>query len=129
MNKNRRQLDKNVRKKINKNVKSAQAAYALREPPLLSDQLTPKEILKKYPKKIQMADKNALESELKRMAIKKKKTSPSQKHSKRTTPGEIEGRDAAPAHVHVESDRWNKTIRIQTAERNKVFTKKNLKRK
>lgn len=115
---------------MNKNVRAAQAAYAQSEPPLLSDQITPKDILNKYPKKIRMHDKSELESELKRMAIKKKvKTTSYHKHSKRSTPGEVEGRDSAPAHVHVESDRWQKTLRVQTAERNKVFMKKSLKRK
>lgn len=125
MNKNRKPLDASVRKKVNKNVYTAQSAFAKKAPPLLSNQLTPNDMLKRYPPKLRLADKRLLDSELKRIKIRKKVDTVSyHTHSKRTTPGEVEGRDAAPAIVHKESARWNKNLKLQSVARNKSLTKK-----
>ncbi|HSX12128.1 MAG TPA: hypothetical protein VLF61_01395 [Rhabdochlamydiaceae bacterium] len=130
MNKNRQPLDASVRKKVNKNVYTGQSAFAKRQPPLTSDQLTPNDLLKKYPPKLRQADKRLLDSELKNMKIKKKVDTVSyHTHSKRTTPGQVEGRDAAPAHVHKESTRWNKNLKLQNVARNKSLTKRLSKKK
>lgn len=110
-------------------MRSAQKAYSIKEPPLTSDQIKPADILNKYPKKIRMKDKSLLDTELKGMAIKKKKESPYHKHSKRTTPGTVEGRNSTPAHVKPESTRWVNNLNKQSRAKRTQMTRQTLKRK
>lgn len=49
--------------------------------------------------------------------------------SKRTTPGELTTRDAAPQHPNVEGDRWQKTLVKQSQIKNKILTKQMAKKK
>ncbi|HSX04826.1 MAG TPA: hypothetical protein VLG76_08890 [Rhabdochlamydiaceae bacterium] len=130
MNKNRQPLDARTRRKNNKTIRDAQSAFAKKEPPVLSDQLKVDDLLKKYPPKMRAKDKSLLDSQLKTMKIEKKvKTVSYHTHSKRTTPGEVEGRDSTPAHVHPESAKWDKNLKLQNTVNNKSFNKKMLKKK
>ncbi len=61
----------------------------------------------------------------------KKAAAPSKKsgaRSKRTTPGEIAGRDAAPKIVHTENVRWIKASESKIQATRKVTTRHNLKK-
>lgn len=129
MNKNRNSLDKSVRKKIMKNVKSGQKLYAIPEAPETTATLTPSELLKKTPLKLRLKRKELLDSELKNMALKKRRDNPKRKPSQRTTPGEVEGRNSNPAHFHQESVRWNQALKKQNKVKRVEFAKKTLKRK
>ncbi|HSW86449.1 MAG TPA: hypothetical protein VLG49_02995 [Rhabdochlamydiaceae bacterium] len=51
------------------------------------------------------------------------------KVSKRTTPGEVPSQSSAPHIVHVEGQRWIKTIEKQITAENKIFTKQSSKKK
>lgn len=129
MNKNRKSLDVRVRKKMSKNIRLGQNAFAAKEALQTTDQIKAELLLKRYPSKLKL--KEELDGELKRMKIKKKvKTTSYHTHSKRTTPGpEISGRDSTPAHAHPESAKWDKTVKMQNVVKSKAFTKKMLKRK
>jgi hypothetical protein len=67
-------------------------------------------------------DKALINSTVKGMEIKKKKATA--KHAKRTTPGEVQSREAQPAHAHTESTVWQKTIIKQNKNRRIALTKK-----
>ncbi len=130
MNKNRKALDARVRRKMNKTVRLGQNSFAKKEPLPTTDDINAELLLKKYPSKLRLKDKALIRSELKRMEIKKKvKTTSYHTHSKRTTPGQVEGRDSPPAHVHPESAKWDKNLKMQNIVQNQSFTKKFLKRK
>ena len=128
MNRIRRPMEVKTRKKMDKAIKTAQAAYSIKEQPPRSDQLKAMEELKKYPKKIAKTNKSMIVSVEKEMGIKKKKLH-SPHHSKRTTPGEVIGQDAAPASVHKESVRWDKTVVAQSVIKGKSLTHKMNKKK
>lgn len=51
------------------------------------------------------------------------KKSAAKKTSKRTTPGKVSTRDAAPKHGHVENERWQKTLSKQNIESRKILVK------
>lgn len=126
MSHTRRPMTPRARKAKDKNIKEAEKNFPPPEEVLESDVLTPKDILKKYPKKIRNADKALLDATMKRVAIKRtKKTSP---HSKRTTPGEVLTMDATPAHAHREGARWDKTLGVQNKFSGKNLTAKLQKR-
>lgn len=60
-----------------------------------------------------------------------KAATPSKKtgaRSKRTTPGELAGRDAAPKIVHTENVRWIKASESKIQANKKVMTRHNLKK-
>jgi hypothetical protein len=58
-----------------------------------------------------------------------KKTAAVKKTAKRTTPGTVGTRDAAPQHVHVENERWQKTLSKQNIESRKILVKHLAKKK
>lgn len=125
MNHNRRPMPKQARKAMEKEVKKGQKLMQEEDLPR-SDQLSAKEILKKYPKKIQKLEKPILDSNIKNMQIKKKKQVG--KHSKRSTPGEVEHRESPPAHIHPEGMRWEKTLVSQNKVKGKILNNKLRKR-
>lgn len=125
MNRNRRPLDKQTRKKVEKQVKKGQKELSSEELPR-SDELTPKEALGKYPKKRQKAEKPLMDATVKGMEAKKKKKLA--KHSKRTTPGEVDHRESPPANEHREGQRWEKTLAKQNQGKRKALTSKLQKR-
>ena len=120
MNRAKGQLDKRVNKKRDKAVKYGQNGYYVKPQLPLSDAIHPEDILKQQPKKIAKKDAEALRSAMKRMALKKKHSA----HSKRTTPGEVDERPSAPASVHPEGRRWQKTLTLQNKVQRKSLTKK-----
>ena len=121
MNQNRRPIDKQTRKKMEKQVKKGQKELSSEELPR-TDELTPEEALSKYPKKRQKAEKPLMDSTVKGMEIKKKKKQA--KHSKRTTPGEVDHRESPPAAQHKEGQRWEKTLTKQNQGKRKALTSK-----
>lgn len=125
MNRNRRPLDKKNRKDVEKQVKKGQEELS-EEELLRSDQLSPEEALAKYPKKRQKVEKPLMDSTVKGMEIKKKKKQA--KHSKRTTPGEVNHRESPPAYEHREGARWEKTLAKQNQGKRKSVTSKLQKR-
>lgn len=124
MNRGKKFLDKNTQKKLKKTVRLARGtpAAALAETPVLPapviaqqmarPPLTPAEKEKGF---IRAAEK---------MEVKK-----FHKVSKRTTPGEVPSQSSAPHIVHVEGQRWIKTVEKQITAENKIFTKKSSKKK
>jgi len=127
MTNNRRPLAGKTRKKLEKQVKKGQKELSNPEKVARTDTLTPKEALKKYPAKRQKAEKPLMDSVAKNMQIKKKKAT--SKHSKRTTPGEVDHRESPPASIHPESTRWKKTLDLQNKGKRKAFTAKLQKKK
>lgn len=127
MNKNRQNLPIQTKKKIEKAIKEGQKALRIPEELPRTDTLTPKKALAKYPPKLQKAEKPLMKAVVREMEIKKKKKLT--KHSKRTTPGEVDFRDAAPASVHPESTRWKKTGDLQSRMRGKALSAKLRKKK
>lgn len=126
MNRNRRPMPKQTRKQMEKQVKKGQKELAEEDLPR-TDTLTPAKALKKYPSKRKKVEKPLMDAVVRQMKIKKKKKSG--KHSKRTTPGEVDHRESPPAHVHPESDRWQKTLELQSKTKRKILTAKLQKRK
>ena len=57
-----------------------------------------------------------------------KKAKRLKQHRHRSTPGEVEGQDAAPAMPHKEGKRWISNTTKKTRLNNKLATKKTLKR-
>ena len=127
MNRNRRSMPNQTRKAVEKEIKKGQKKLAEKEDVPRTDTLTPLQALKKYPKKIQKTEKPVLASTVKKMEVKKKKKTA--KHSRRTTPGEVEHRESPPAHIHPEGQRWEKTLVQQSKKQRKVLTSKLQKRK
>lgn len=123
MNKTRRPIENKIRKKMAKAIKVAQIEYSMKQQPKRSDELNALEELKKYPKKIAETDKSLIKKMEKEMGIKKKKLH-SAHHSKRTSPGKVLGQDAAPAIVHKESAKWEKTVVKQSVMKGKMLDKK-----
>lgn len=121
MNRNRRPMPKKMRKEMEKEVKKGQKALSSEEE-LRSNELTSDAMLKQYPK----AKKSLVDAAIKGMEVKKKKKSG--KHSKRTTPGEVDHRETPPAHIHPENERWQKTLEMQSKGKRKSLTSKLQKR-
>lgn len=91
-----------------------------------TDSLTPKKALEKYPTKRQKVEKPLMDSTVKGMQAKKAKSK--SKHSKRTTPGEVDHRESSPASIHPESTRWKKTVDMQNKGRGRALDAKLRKR-
>jgi hypothetical protein len=107
-----------------KEIRNAQGRYPIVETRQYSDQLTTKEMLKKYPKKDASKKEAIVKSAEKAFSIKKK--AQHKNIGKRTTPGLVLERDSAPAHVHPEGKRWLKTIVKQNLAQRAVQTHKGL---
>jgi len=127
MNKNRRPLASQTRKKLEKQIKKGQKELEKTEALPRTDTLTTEEALKKYPTKRQKIEKSLTDGVKKNMAVKKKKKAAS--HSKRTTPGEVDHRESPPASIHPESTRWKKTLDQQNKGKRKELSAKLQKKK
>jgi len=123
MNKGKRGMPSQLRKKMGKEIRSAQAAYPSVEERKYSDELTAKEMLKKYPKKIAQKRAELLKAMEKNFAIKKKKNAREKMPSKRTTPGEVPS-TSTPAITHREGQRWIKTLTKQSLEKRMILNHK-----
>ncbi|HEY2810300.1 MAG TPA: hypothetical protein VGJ00_02780 [Rhabdochlamydiaceae bacterium] len=109
---------------MSKELKSAQRPLAP-DARLYSDELSPEQVLKKYPKRIAKTEKGMLQGLKKR--LKAKESQKQKKHSKRTNCGEVD-EHSPPAHVHVEGTRWVKNLRMQSKIERKRLGKQQLKR-
>lgn len=117
MNKTKRTVSQRVSKKMHKELKAAQHPLAP-EIALRSDQLTEKDLIKGYPKRVVKKDLALLTRWEKRMQNAKRKKL--KKHSKRTTCGTVD-EHSPPAHVHPEGARWMKSLTQQnTIERKRL---------
>ncbi|MBS0653399.1 MAG: hypothetical protein JSR39_07745 [Verrucomicrobia bacterium] len=126
MNRSKRSLNNKLSKKIQKEVRNAQAEYQRPEERAYSDQLTAREMLKKYPKKVAKKEKSLLDSMQKRVKLKKQVAK--RISSKRTNSGEVPS-TSSPAFVHKEGARWIKTLAKQSTVQRKRLQKKSLKKK
>ena len=125
MNKTKRTVSQRNNKKMQKEIKAAQKPLPA-ETRQYSDELTAKEMLKKYPKKIAKAGIGMLKGLEKRWnATESKKL---KKHSKRTNCGKVDEK-SPPAHVHAEGSRWVKNLREQNNLQRKSLSRKATKRK
>ena len=91
-----------------KEIRVVQGRYPVSEIGQYSDELTAKEMLKKFPRKEARKQEEILKSSEKGISIKKK--TKNKGTSKRTTPGLVSARESAPAHIHPEGKRWIKTL-------------------
>jgi hypothetical protein len=121
MNKNKRPMTKRLQKKMAKEIRNAQGRYPVPESRQYSDELTDKEMLKKYPKRKAAKYGETLESARKEILIKKKVQHANE--SKRTTPSFVPS-DSSPAHIHEEGKRWMKTLVKQNIAERKILTHK-----
>ena len=101
-----------LRKKMGKEIRLAQGAYPTPEDRKYSDELTAKEMLKKYPKTAAKKKVELLQAMERVISTKKKKATKAV--SKRTSPGTPPS-DSSPAYPHREGKRWIKTLTKQTA--------------
>jgi len=122
MNKNRKSVDKKVRKNQAKEVKKAQKMYAEPEEAPRTDKLRTAESLKKYPTKSRKALKPLVEKVAKGMEI--KKTQRKATVSKRTSPSEPHQHESPPAYCHREGAVWEKTVVKQSVGKAKALTSK-----
>jgi hypothetical protein len=113
MNRTKHPLSARLNKKIEKELRLAQTAS--KESDAYADELTAREMLKKFPKK---SSKKKL---LMPAGLPKKKHA--KKHSKRTTPGNVPS-NSTPRNVHMEGSRWMKTTLKQTLADRQVLAKK-----
>lgn len=121
MNRGKRALTKTVQKKMKKEVHKAQKAYATKTGQDYSEQLTEKEMLKKFPKKAPKKQKTPRVSTKKATTAKTVTTKKvhKKKVSKRTTPGTVAS-DSTPAYPHKEGGRWAKVLQKQTQATKKI---------
>lgn len=110
MNRAKRAMPNKLRKKMTKEIRVAQAQYPSPEARRYSDELTAKEMLKKYPKKRAKKISETVQATGKRFNVKKKMQK--RNTSKRTTPGTTPA-NSTPAVVHREGGRWIKTLTQQ----------------
>ncbi len=122
MNRSKGSLTSRLAKKMKKEVHNSQKEYLKPEDRLYSDQLTTQEMLKKFPKKLAKKTKSLIDSMQKRVKLKKKLREGAR--SRRTTPGQEEGQQAAPAYVNKEGARWIKTLTSQNKVKQKSLRKK-----
>jgi hypothetical protein len=115
MNKSKRPMPARIRKKMGKEVRLAQTTASTDEDRKYSDELTAKEMLKKFPKKADKKKGQIIQAMERVIAIKKKKATKAV--SKRTAPG-VAPSGSAPAYPNREGKRWIKNLTKQTtAER------------
>lgn len=126
MNRSKLSMNNKLSKKMQKEVRNSQKEYLKPEERLYSDQLTTREMLKKYPKKVVKKQKSLLDAMQRRVRLKKQ--APKRASSKRTTPGEVSAQ-SAPASIHKEGARWVKTLASQSRVQRKSLQKKMTKKK
>lgn len=127
MTRARHQMNNAIRKKMDKEVKKGEKNFTQTEALPDSNTLTTDQMLKKYPKKIEKSEKSLLASLKKNVEIKHAKAKSS--HSKRTTPGTVEGQPGAPAFTKQEGAHWKKTLKLQNKVQSKALTHKLNKKK
>lgn len=108
MNRSKRLISNKLQKKMSKEIRVVQGRYPISEVRQYSDELTTKEMLKKYPKKEARKQEEILRSSEKGISIKKKMQN--KVAAKRTSPGLVSARESPPAHIHPEGKRWIKTL-------------------
>lgn len=122
MNRNKRSLTQKTQKKMKKEIRTANAIRATQNTQKEVAILTEKELKKRFPKRISPIV-NSQSIPLLKKGLKKKSV------SKRTTPGLLKSRSAAPAHVHSEGKRWIKTLKSQAQSEKVIQTRRSTKRK
>ncbi len=122
----KRSIPQQMKKKMRKEIRLAQAAYPVRLSIARTDELSPEKMLTKYPKRVAQKQLAASQAAQKKIGIKKSKA----KHhiSKRTTPSEVK-QDSAPANSHQEGVRWVKTLTKQNLAKRRITTRQMLKKK
>ena len=118
MNKSKHPMTAKLRKKMNKELKTATRKP---EPVLRTDVITPQELLSRIPPKARKKEASLQKSFEKTIITKKKKQKAHT--SKRTTPGSIEEK-SSPQIVHVEGKRWIKTLAKQNLTKRKILIKR-----
>jgi hypothetical protein len=119
MNRSKKSLPKNLRKKITKSIRKNLQA---KEDTSLRILATPRALLSQRPKKKAKIEHDHLLSMQKSMSRKKARLEGT-KLSKRTTPSEgVVG--SVPSHPHKEGARWVKTLRKQTLIKNSITSRK-----
>lgn len=126
MNKNKKSLPIQVKKKQSKIIKKAEHEFAeAKEAVERTDILKVKESLKKLPPKSRKQKTALVESVVKGMEAKKKKK---KAVSKRTTPDEMHYHESPRAYSHREGERWEKTLVKQNVGKAKSLVAKMAKR-
>lgn len=121
MNRSKRGMSNKLRKKMGKEIRLAQAGYPVPESREYSDELTAKELLKKFPKKVAKRKESLLKAVEKGLATKKLKNQ--KLMSKRTTTGMVPA-DSSPAYPNREGSRWIKTLTKQNLAQRAILTHK-----
>lgn len=116
MNKSKHSIPARARKKMKKELRTG---VILPDTVLQGNPNTSKALLSRVPPKLRKKDESVLKSFEKNIEIKKKKQKHS--HSKRTNTG-IDVK-SPPQIVHIEGQRWIKTLGKQTQAKRKVLTK------
>jgi len=110
MNRSKRPLSATLRKQMTKAIRTPQSGVTTPEMSLYCDEMTAKELKKKFPtSKVQ---KKASLLKVIKMHIAAKKAKSKRGVSKRTTPGDA-SLGNSPASVHPEGKRWIKTLTKQ----------------
>lgn len=123
MNKSKRQMTAQLKKKMNKELR---AAAPRKEPTPKSDSIKARDLLSRVPPKVRKKEAAALKSFEKTLKVKQVKRTA--RHAKRATSGTVD-EQSAPQSVHVEGRRWVKTLNEQTSAKRKVFTRQMAKKK
>ncbi|MBS0615805.1 MAG: hypothetical protein JSR58_04555 [Verrucomicrobia bacterium] len=121
MNRSKRPMTAQLRKKMRKALRSAANQVDAR---LTSEDIKPEDLLSTFRPRKKKKGLEALASIQKTIQVKKQKT---KKVSKRTTPGRVDEEREQPAashFVHVEGIRWSKTLQKQTLDQNKSLSRK-----
>lgn len=126
MNKNRKPLPSQTRKKQAKEIKKAQKTLSQPKKLARTDTLEVKESLKKYPPKNRKAKAALIDSVVEGMEIKKKRKKAAV--SKRTNPEEVDFHESPRAYAHREGARWEKTLVKQNVGKAKSLVAKMAKR-
>jgi hypothetical protein len=111
-------------KKMAKEIRVERGRYLSSEARQYGDELTRKEMLKKFPKRESEKKEKNLISQSKKISI--KKSIQHKTRSKRTTPGLIDTRDSSPAHTHPEGKRWMNTLIKQAQNKRTIQEHKGL---
>jgi hypothetical protein len=117
MNRSKRSMTTKARKKMTKAIRNAQSGTPSLGSRTQIDELTEKELLKKYPKRVVKKEAEKLTAIKK--SIKAKKVAGKRGLSKRTNTGAVEA-DSSPANAHREGGRWIKTLTRQTTAARKI---------
>jgi hypothetical protein len=117
MNKSKRPIANNLRKKMNKAIRNSRIGGASPEVRKYGDELTAKELLQQRPRKAAKREKELLTALQKKVGSKKAKAHKG--ISKRTTPGMVPS-DSTPADAHREGKRWIKTLTQQISNQRAI---------